>query len=166
MFAVTSLQPFIAVGVTLAVFVILQVRRGTPTDWLFLIALMIVTLSGILTPEEALRGFANQAMLTVAALLAVTAGLRATGVIDWIGRKLLGNVATEKQALGRLGPVLIASSAFLLNTAVVAMMMPVIIDWCRRRNVSPARLLLPLSYLAILGGVCTLIGTSTTLVAN
>jgi di/tricarboxylate transporter len=62
--------------------------------------------------------------------------------------------------------VLTVVSAFVLNTPLVAMMMPVVLDWCRRRAVAPSRLLLPLSYLAILGGVCTLIGTSTTLVAN
>ena len=61
---------------------------------------------------------------------------------------------------------LIATSAFVLNTALVAMMLPVVIDWCRKKNISPMRLLIPLSYLTILGGVCTLIGTSTTLVAN
>ena len=66
----------------------------------------------------------------------------------------------------RLSGTLIAASAFMLNTAVVAMMMPVVIDWCRRRNISPSRLLIPLSYWTILGGVCTLVGTSTTLVAN
>jgi di/tricarboxylate transporter len=66
----------------------------------------------------------------------------------------------------RLTPTLIISSAFLLNTALVAMIAPVVVDWCRVRRISPSRVLLPVSYLAILGGVCTLIGTSTSLVAN
>ncbi len=161
-----SIHPYIAVGVTLFVFLTLQLRRNVPTDLLFLFGLMVVTLTGVITPDDALRGFASPAPLTVAALLAVAAGLRTTGVLDWVGRKLLGPVQTERQAMVRLCGTLISTSAFMLNTAVVAMMMPVVIDWCRRRNISPSRLLIPLSYWTILGGVCTLIGTSTTLVAN
>ncbi len=144
----------------------LQLRRNVPTDLLFLSGLMVVTLAGVISPDDALRGFASPAPLTVAALLAVAAGLRTTGVLDWVGRKLLGTVHTERQAMARLCATLISTSAFMLNTAVVAMMMPVVIDWCRRRNISPSRLLIPLSYWTILGGVCTLVGTSTTLVAN
>ncbi len=161
-----SIHPYIATGVTLAVFLVLQVRRGTATDLLFMGALLAVTLTGVLTPSEALAGFASPAVMTVAALLAVATALRVTGVLDWVGRQLLGTARTERQAISRLAPTLIATSAFMLNTAVVAMMMPVVIDWCRRRGVSPSRLLIPLSYLTILGGVCTLVGTSTTLVAN
>ena len=66
----------------------------------------------------------------------------------------------------RLAVFLVATSTFLLNTALVAMMVPVVVDWCRRRGISPSRLLIPLSYLTILGGVCSLIGTSTTLIVN
>ncbi len=161
-----SLHPYIAIGVTIFVFLALQFRRGAATDLLFLFGLVIVTLTGVISPEEALRGFANPAPLTVAGLLAVAAGLRATGVLDWVGHTLLGKVKTERKAMRRLGAALISASAFMLNTAVVAMMMPVVIDWCRRRNISPSRLLIPLSYLTILGGVCTLVGTSTTLVVN
>ncbi len=161
-----STHPYIAVGVTFFIFVMLQLRRNVPTDLIFLLGLMVVTLCGVISPDEALRGFSSPAPLTVAGLLAVAAGLRTTGVLDWIGRWLLGQVQTERQAMVRLSGTLIAASAFMLNTAVVAMMMPVVIDWCRRRNLSPSRLLIPLSYWTILGGVCTLVGTSTTLVAN
>lgn len=161
-----SVHAIIALGVTAVVFLILQVRRRAPTDLLFLSALMLVTLTGTITPTEALSGFANPAVLTIAGLLVVAAGLRSAGVLDWIGTKLLGDVSTERAALRRLAPTIVIASAFMLNTALVAMMMPVIIDWCRRRNISPSRMLMPLSYLAILGGVCTLIGTSTTLVVN
>jgi len=157
---------YIAIGVTILVFLVIQFRRDVPTDLVFLFALVIVTLVGIITPATALAGFANPAPLTVGALLVVAAGLRSAGVLDWVGRWLLGRVHTERGALIRLASALIAASAFMLNTAVVAMMMPVVIDWCRRHRISPSRLLIPLSYLTILGGVCTLVGTSTTLVAN
>ena len=160
------LHPWIAVGVTIAIFLALQVRRGVPTDLLFLSGLIVLTMCGVITPKQALAGFSNPAVLTVAGLLVVSAGMRSSGVLDWIGNKLLGTAQTSRGALWRLAPVIVGASAFLLNTALVAMMMPVIVEWCRRRAISPSRLLLPLSYLAILGGVCTLIGTSTTLVVN
>ena len=141
-------------------------RRGIPLDILFLSGLIIVTLSGVITPEQAFSGFSNPAVLTIAALLAISAGLRKCGVIDWLGEKLLGAAKTEKQGLARLGTALIATSAFLLNTALVAMSVPMVLDWCRKRKISPSKILIPVSYFAILGGVCTLIGTSTTLVVQ
>lgn len=159
-------QAYFTLIVTAAVFVILQIQRRASTDVLFLAALLVVTAAGVITPEQAFAGFSNPAVLTIAGLLAITAGLRTSGVLDWLGHKLLGTATSEKQALMRLTAVTTATSAFLLNTAVVAMLMPVVVSWCRRRNISPSRLLLPVSYLAILGGVCTLIGTSTTLVVN
>jgi len=161
-----SLHPWIAVGVTVVVFAVLQLRRSVPTDLLFMGGLMAVTLCGVITPAQAFEGFSNPALLTIAALLVVAAGLRATGVLDWVGNRLLGGARDDRAALWRLAPTLVISSAVTLNTALVAMMMPVVIDWCRRRNISPARLLMPVSYLTILGGVCTLIGTSTTLIVS
>jgi hypothetical protein len=159
-------HPYIAVFVTVAVFLTLLIRRSTATDILFLAALMVVTFTGVIKPDQALQVFGNPALMTIGALLVVAAALRSSGVLDWIGRTLLGRAETVQGAMLRLVPALLVSSAFLLNTALVAMAMPVVIDWCRRRGVSPSRLLMPISYLAILGGVCTLIGTSTTLVAN
>jgi di/tricarboxylate transporter len=160
------LHPWIAGIVTVGVFLVMQVRRRTPTDLLFLTGLVAVTLTGVITPQQALAGFASPALIAVAALLIVSAALRTSGVLDWVGRRLLGSATSEKQATRRLIPTLLITSAFVLNTALVAMMMPVVIDWCRRRGVSPSRLLLPLSYLTILGGVCTLIGTSTTIIVQ
>ncbi len=157
---------WLAIAATVFVFLALQLRRGAPTDLLFLLALIVVTLAGVITPEAAFRGFSNPALLTIAGLLVVAAGLRSAGVLDWVGKKMLGSVETERGALLRLAPALIVSSAFMLNTALVAMAAPVVVDWCRRKRISPSRLLLPVSYLTILGGVCTLIGTSTTLIAN
>ncbi len=161
---IEQLHPWIAILTAAAIFVALQLRRGAPVDLLFLGGLIVVTMTGVITPVEAFEGFANPAVLTIGALLVVAAGLRSSGVLDWIGEKLLGNVRTDSNAIWRLGAALIASSAFLLNTALVAMMAPVVVDWCRRRHISPSKLLIPVSYFAILGGVCTMIGTSTTLV--
>ncbi|MEM8736779.1 MAG: SLC13 family permease, partial [Planctomycetota bacterium] len=137
-----------------------------PTEILFSLGVGFFILCGILKPADAWRCFSNPAVFAVGGLLVITAGLRSTGVLDSIGRSLFGNVRSERGLLARLAAVVIGSSAFLLNTAIVAMLMPQVVNWCRSRRVSPSRLLLPISYLAILGGTCTLVGTSTNLIVN
>ncbi len=144
----------------------MQLRRNAPTEVLFCCALVVYVLFGLIEPSEAWKCFASDAVIAIAGLLVVSAALRSSGVLDAVGRSLLGGVTSERAALGRLSVVVVASSAFLLNTAIVAMMMPLVIGWCRQRHVAPSRLLLPLSYLAILGGICTLVGTSTNFVVN
>jgi di/tricarboxylate transporter len=161
-----TLHGWIALLVTAGVFLVLQLHRSVPVDALFVGALMVVTLTGVVSPTEAIAGFASQAVVLIGALLIASEGLRATGALDWIGNTLLGSARTERGALTRLALVVVPVCAFVLNTPVVAMMAPVVVDWCRKRRISPSRLLLPLSYLAVLGGVCTLIGTTTTLVSN
>lgn len=158
-------QGALALAATAAVFIALQVLRRAPVEVLFLTALALVTLAGVISPTTALSGFANGAVLLIGALFAVATGLRTTGALDWFGQRLLGAATDERGALARLA-LLAPVSAFVLNTPLVAMMAPVVIDWCRKRDVSPSRLLMPLSYLAILGGVGTVIGTSTVLVCN
>lgn len=161
-----SHHAWISLAVTLAVLVVLQTRRNVPADFLFLAGLMVVTLTGVITPADAFAGFSNEAVITIGALLVVAAALRSTGVLDWVGNRLLGSAGTAKQATFRLTFAITAISAFIINTAVVAMFVPVVLDWCRRRGVSPSRLLIPVSYLAILGGTCALIGTSTNILVN
>lgn len=160
-----SVQAWISIGVSLGVMALLQRRRAPSPDILFLAGLVIVTFCGALTPEQALAGFSNAGVLMVGALFVVAAGLRDTGVLDWVGMKLLGRVDSEHVAMRRIATT-VPVSAFLPNTPVVAMLLPVVVDWCRKRSVSPSRLLIPLSYFSILGGCCTLIGTSTNVVAN
>lgn len=161
-----SVPSIIAVGATCLVFALLLWRRGIPTDVVFVAGLMLVTLAQIITPAEALAGFSNPAVVTIGALYVMAAGLRSTGALDLIGHRLLGTARTESDAMLRLtGPVVLLS-ALVNNTPIVAMTVPTVIDWCRRVHVSPSRVLLPISYLAILGGACTLIGTSTNLVVN
>ena len=156
---------WLTMGVVLVLFVIL-LRNWAPPDFAFLGASGLLALLGIIQPNEALVGFSNSGMLTVAAMFIVAAALRETGVLDCVGTHILGKVRTELGALLRLSAVVIPISAFLNNTPVVAMFLPVVVDWSRRNQVAPSRLLIPLSYLAILGGTCTLIGTSTTLVVQ
>lgn len=135
-------------------------------DALLVGALVAVTLAGVIGPADAFIGFSNTGMLTVAALYVVAAGLRETGALGRIGAILLGRAHTERSALVQMGLSVPVMSAFLNNTPIVAMFIPVLSDWCRKHQVAPSRLLLPLSYMCILGGTCTLIGTSTNLVVN
>ncbi len=119
---------------------------------------------GLLPAADLLAGFSNPGMLAVGALFIVVAGLRETGAIDWIGAWLLGRPSGDRAAIARMMAPTLGMSAFLNNTPVVAMMIPAVSDWARKLGVAPSRLMIPLSYAAILGGTCTLIGTSTNLV--
>ncbi|HOJ31972.1 MAG TPA: SLC13 family permease [Candidatus Hydrogenedentes bacterium] len=135
-------------------------------DAMLLAALLIVLLAGIVSPQEAFQGFSNEGMLTVAALFVVSAALRETGALDLLGRWVFGKARQERGALVRLAATITPLSAFLNNTPIVAMFIPVVMEWCKKHRVPPSRLLLSLSYLSILGGTCTLIGTSTNIVVN
>jgi di/tricarboxylate transporter len=146
--------------------VLLALVRNFPTDAVLLGGTVILTLTGIISPMEAFSGFSNEGMLTVAALFVVAAALRETGALDSIGRLVLGNARTERAVMLRLAGSVTGMSAFLNNTPIVAMFIPIITRWCSKNGISPSRLLIPLSYLTILGGTCTLIGTSTNLVVS
>ena len=135
-------------------------------DSLLLSAVVMLAIAGIITPQEAFAGFSNEGMLTVAALFVVAAAMRETGAIDAIGSLLLGKSNNERSVLGRMSVLVTTISAFMNNTPVVAMLLPILTGWCRKHRVSPSRVLIPLSYMTILGGTCTLIGTSTNLVVN
>ncbi|MBC7184874.1 MAG: SLC13 family permease, partial [Marinobacter sp.] len=135
-------------------------------DLVLMAALAFLLISGILGPAEALAGFGNPGVITIATLYVVAAGLKETGAVQWIARRLLGHPKTEKGAQLRMIAPTGILSAFMNNTAVVAMFIPAIQDWAQRLGIPASKLLLPLSYAAILGGTCTLIGTSTNLVVD
>lgn len=158
-----SWEGWYTLGVLAVVFVLMVRDVGSP-DVLLLGGTLALALAGIIKPEEAFAGFSNEAMLTVAALFVVVAGLRETGALDAIGNRMLGNVKTPNGALGRMALWINTVLVFLTNTSIVAMMLPVVSDWCRKHGVSPSRLLMPLSFLTVLRGTVTLIGTSTNLV--
>lgn len=129
-------------------------------------ALAILILTGVITPARALAGFASEGMMTVAVLFVVAAAIRRSGALSAISQRILGSPRTAAGAQLRLMAPVAAASAFINNTPLVAMLLPEVRDWARARGVAPSRLLIPLSYAAILGGVCTLIGTSTNLVVH
>ncbi|SHM44965.1 Di-and tricarboxylate transporter [Halomonas cupida] len=135
-------------------------------DVIVMAALAVLVVAGILAPGEALAGFANPGVMTIACLYVVAAGLKETGAIQWLAQRVLGQPKSLPMALLRVLLPTSTLSAFMNNTTVVAMFIPAIQDWAARLKLPPSKLLLPLSYAAILGGTCTLIGTSTNLVVD
>ncbi len=129
-------------------------------------ALTLLLVTGVLSVDEALAGFANPGVITVAVLYVVVTGLTETGAVGWIGQTLLGRPRGETDARLRLMLPVAGISAFLNNTPVVAIFIPAVLDWAKRHRLSLSGLLIPLSYASIAGGTCTLIGTSTNLVVD
>ncbi len=144
----------------------LLVFTRIPPDVVLLAGVAVLVFANILTPVEALAGAATEGLATVAVLFVVAQALADTGVVSWISYNLLGRPRNTAAAQFRLmAPVAIFSSV-LNNTPVVAMMVPAVRDWARRNNISSSQLMIPLSYAAIIGGTCTVVGTSTNLVVN
>ncbi len=160
-----NLDAWITIAVITTCFVSLVMTRWA-ADVVLMGGLTLLLVFGILTPEAALSGLANEGMVTVAVLFVVSAGLRETGAINWITDTLLGRPSSVGNAQLRIMAPVAAMSAFLNNTPVVAMLIPAVNDWARKYQISVSKLLMPLSYAAIVGGTCTLIGTSTNLIVN
>ncbi|MCB1310085.1 MAG: hypothetical protein KDK30_17995, partial [Leptospiraceae bacterium] len=145
-----GIDAWVTLAVTVVLFVALTRNVSSP-DVLFVGAIVVLAAAGVITPQEAFSGFANPAVITVGMLFIVSATLRETGVINGIAQRVLGNARTEFGILNRIAAVVLPLSAFLNNTAVVSIFLPVITEWTRRRGISASRLLMPLSFLAILG---------------
>lgn len=134
---------------------------------LFFSAVILFMLTGTITPQEALAGFSNKGMITVAILFLVSEGVRRSGALNKIIRLILPSKKMKVGAsLLQILPPIAAISAFLNNTAVVVIFAPIIKRWSEHLNMPATKFLIPLSYATILGGLCTLIGTSTNLVVN
>lgn len=160
-----NLDAWVTIAVIVFCFLSLILTRWA-ADVVLMGGLTLLLVFGILTPEAALSGLANEGMVTVAVLFVVSAGLRETGAINWISDVLLGRPSSVGNAQLRIMAPTAVMSAFLNNTPVVAMLIPAINDWARKHQLSISKLLIPLSYAAIVGGTCTLIGTSTNLIVN
>lgn len=137
-----------------------------PADFILLGAAGFLLVSGILTPQETLTGLSTPGLATIAVLFVIVGGLNDTGAVAWLARFFLGRSQNYTLTLLKLIVPAAAISAFINNTPVVAIFTNAVQEWCRRSDVKASRLLLPLSYASILGGTCTLIGTSTNLVVD
>ncbi len=132
----------------------------------FIIAIAVLGLTRILNPKEILSGLANEQIAVIVMLLILGDIIKKSSVIDNIFTKTFAKAKTYRQFLARMTIMVSGFSAFLNNTPLVALMMPFVNDWSKKHGVSASKLLIPLSYAAILGGCSTLIGTSTNLVVN
>lgn len=160
-----SLDAAITLSV-LALTLVAAAREWASLDLVVLVALFTLVMTRAAELETVLEGFSNPAVLTIGSLLVVAAGLRATGVLQDLAPKVLGAGGSLRSVLFRLTTTTAAGSAFLSNTALVAMGIPTLLGWSRRRGVPASKLLIPLSYASVLGGMCTLIGTSTNVVMD
>ncbi|HGX93064.1 MAG TPA: SLC13 family permease [Candidatus Tenderia sp.] len=158
-------EAWFTLGVVLLCFVLLAFTR-VAADIALVAGLTLLLLFNVLTPEQALSGLANEGMVTVGVLFVISAALKETGAIHWLTQALFGRPKSLSHAQLRVMAPVAVLSAFLNNTPVVAMMIPAIHDWARKFQLSVSKLYIPLSYAAIVGGTCTLIGTSTNLVIN
>jgi di/tricarboxylate transporter len=155
----------LTLALVLGLFVLLTFT-SLSADVVLMGGVLALVLGGVLTPGEALTGLSNEGMVTVAVLYIVGAGVRETGGVDWIAKGLFGRPRTMFAAIFRLVFPTMGLSAFMNNTPLVAMLLPAVGDFAKTQRIPPSKLMIPLSYAAILGGTMTLIGTSTNLVVQ
>lgn len=132
----------------------------------FLIGVIVLGIFGILTPSEILSGMANEQIAVIILLLLLGDIIRKTDTIDSLFDRVFRTTKTYRGFMSKMIVVVAGFSAFLNNTPLVAIMMPYVHSWSKRNKIHPSKLLIPLSYAAILGGCATLIGTSTNLIVN
>ncbi|MEM7136715.1 MAG: SLC13 family permease [Myxococcota bacterium] len=154
---------WITIGVIVGMVAVMAANLAGP-DLVLIGGLTALLLLGIIEPSEAFIGMSNPAVITIAALFVVAAGVKETGGLDLAAGLVLGRPRWLAGGQLRMMFPVAALSAFLNNTPVVAMFVPLVTSWARRCQFSVSLMLMPLSYAAILGGTCTLIGTSTNLV--
>ena len=138
-----------------------------PVDITALVITIVLMLLGLVTPEEGISGFGNTATITVMAMFILSAGVTRTGAIQVVRDLLMkwgGKTISQKIFL--MGVIVGPISAFINNTAVVAIFIPIVEEWSEKQGVSVSKLLMPLSFASILGGTLTLIGTSTNILAS
>ncbi|MFZ0389859.1 MAG: SLC13 family permease [Calditrichia bacterium] len=129
--------------------------------------LILLMVGQVITVEEAFAGFSNTGVLTIALLFVVAGSLQTTGALNYLSPLVFGNQAGRiRRKLGRILLPVAAISAFMNNTPIVALFIPAVRSWTERHNHAASHFLIPLSYAAILGGMCTLIGTSTNLIIH
>lgn len=158
-------QPYVVMGVILLLFIFLYKEIFKPTIT-FLIAILILLISGILAPRDVLEGFSNQSLASIVLLILITAGIRSNFNIQGFLDFIFGRVNTYKTFLASMMAKVAILSSFVNNTPVVVLMTPYVFEWGKKHKISPSKLLIPLSYSTIIGGMITVIGTSTTLVLN
>src|SRR4051794_27262733 len=159
-------QIAIVLGLLIVALVLFSLER-IPIEIVSLLLVIALVLTNTLTPAEAFSGFGNDIVITIAGLFVLTGGLVKTGVIDVVGRRLHRIAGGDEFRLTVLVMFVAAACASVMkNTTTTAMFVPVVLGMAQRAKISPSKLLMPLAFGAILGGTCTLIGTSTNLAVS
>lgn len=160
-----DLYAWITIVTVLAMFTVMLCTK-IRSDLVFLAAIGILFVTGVLEAKEAFSGFSGTSVITVGVLFVVVAGLTHTGVLQWIVKHLLGQPNSYSKAVLRLMLPVAALSSFLSNTTVVTLFVNIVKMWSKKLGVAPSKLLIPLSYASGMGGVCTLIGTPPNLIIS
>ena len=160
-----GLDAWITIVTVLGMFSVLLFTK-LRSDWVFLCAIGILFVTGVLDAKEAFSGFSGTSVITVGVLFVVVAGLMHTGVLHCMVKYLLGQPNSYAKAVTRLMLPVAFLSSFLSNTTVVALFVKIVKMWAKKLGVSPSKLLIPLSYASGMGGVCTLIGTPPNLIIS
>ena len=160
-----NLYAWITILTVLTMFTVLLLTK-LRADLVFLGAIAILFVTGVLNAKEAFSGFSSTSVVIIGVLFVVVAGLTHTGVLQWIVKHLLGQPDSYSKAVIRLMLPVAGLSSFLSNTTVVALFVGIVKIWSKKLGVSPSKLLIPLSYASGMGGVCTLIGTPPNLIIS
>ena len=147
--------------------IILFIRNTIAPELTGLLCVAIFIATGVLTPQKALSGFGSPSLITLMGLFAVSAALFKSGALDRV-RELIAsdNIKTSRRFIAFLTFLIAPISGIVPNTPVVASLLPLVESWCERRNISPSKVLLPLSFSTLLGGTITLLGSSVNLLVS
>ena len=159
------LDAWLTLGVVVTAVAVMATDRA-PASYVVMAATTVLLVAGVIDTGEAFQGFSNPAPIAVAALYVVAAGAAKTGLVDRLPALLGSGASGARVQMARLLVPTAAASAFLNNTPIVAMVAPSVLLWAQRTRRSPSKLLMPVSFASILGGLLTLIGTSTNLVVS
>ncbi len=160
-----SIQPYFVIITLLVLFFLIYKEFVRPSIG-FLIAVLLFTITGILTTREVLSSFSNESIASVILLILISTGLRKNFRIELLLDRIFASARTYRSFLFRMMAQVAIISSFVNNTPVVALMTPYVVEWGKRKGIAASKLLIPLSFATILGGMITIIGTSTTLVLN
>ena len=158
-------QAWFTLGVIGFIFAALIATEAS-TDVVLVGAITLLMVAGVLTPKESLAGLSNEGIVTIAVLYVVVAGLEATGGNTIITEKFLSRPKSVTGALMKMMFPVTFVSAFMNNTPVVAMFLPAVNDWAKQNRIAVSKLMIPLSYAAVLSGTVTMISTATNLLVN
>lgn len=160
-----NLQPWFVITVVVIIFLLIY-KEYLKASVSFLLAVLLFMITGVLNSQEVLSGFSNQSIISILMLILITTGLRKNFQIEYLFDAIFKKAKTFQGFLFRMMSQVAILSSFINNTPVVALMTPYVVEWGKKNNISPSKLLIPLSYATIMGGMITMIGTSTTLVLN